>query len=772
MLKTFELLDVTIPANLRDWMLLRLLRAHKSALPIVIFGQILFALLLVGGEWLSVSITGSLLFLCGIGAASLHRSILGMRIANLTDDDSIHRIHAELFINSVGFGLLFGGAFLILLPTANDLDKIVLSLMAMGLISTTSHSLRTIPKAGLAYMTIVSLGLAGGLIRLAGMDAITALIVLTAAVTFLARMLATSYRLFVQRALREREIQASSETVKLLLNDFQEQGADWLFELSEGGRIINSSARFAEATGLPQPALNGRQFATLFGAGEDQKRLRQNLDENRAFRQITLPLAHSIDGETRWWSVSCRPVDPTFVGETRYRGVISDISSEKRAEARVRHLAHYDSLTALPNRMMFQSGIEAALDHMGASTRVALMYIDVDQFKQVNDMYGHLAGDDFLKQVAARLDQTVCNSNMGGEGRMVARLGGDEFAIMLVGDDVGEKSIRLAQILVDELAKPFEVDGHELNSSISVGLALAPDHASGSVGLQSNADIALYVAKDGGRNRWEMFEPGMDVALQQRHAIEKDLRTALLGDEFRLFLQPLVDVETSTQVGFEALLRWEHPTKGMIMPLDFIPIAEESGMIVPIGEWVIRTAMAEAASWAEPMAIAINLSPIQLRSPNLLPVIINALAETGIDPSRVELEITETVLMQNCEENINILNRLHDLGVKIALDDFGTGYASLNYLRTFPFDKIKIDRSFVNDLESSNDCRAIVGAVISLANELGMCTLAEGVEQESQLIKLREQGCGMVQGWLFGKAMPASHYGLGAPVDEETRRVA
>jgi diguanylate cyclase (GGDEF)-like protein/PAS domain S-box-containing protein len=772
MLKTFELLDVSIPGHLQDWMLRRLLRAHNAAIPIVIFGQLLFAGLLVAGEWVTSSIAQSILFLAGVGIASLHRTILGMRISNLTDDDSIHRIHTELLINSIGYGLLFGSAFYILLPAVVGMNQMMLCIIAMALIGTSSHSLRTIPKAGIAYMTLVTIGIGAGLFEIGRLSSLVSIAVLIAATAFLVRMLATSYRLFVSRALREREAQASTETVKLLLNDYQEQGADWLFELSEAGTILNANERFSNAIGLPQSALNGRQFSTLFLAGEEQTRLRANLDAAQAFRQLSLPLSHSVAGDMKWWSISCRPVEPTYAGAAHFRGVISDISSEKRAEARVRHLAHYDSLTGLPNRMMFQTGIDRGLEHLGASTRVALMYIDVDQFKQVNDMYGHLAGDEFLKQVSARLEKTVSSSGMGGEGRMVARLGGDEFAIMLVGDDVGEKAIRLAQILVDELHKPFFVDGHELNSSISVGLSLAPDHAGSSAALQSNADIALYVAKDGGRNRWEMFEPGMDVALQQRHAIEKDLRTALLGDEFRLYLQPLVDVETSTQVGFEALLRWEHPTKGMIMPLDFIPIAEDSGLIVPIGEWVLRTAIAEAASWAEPMAIAINLSPIQLRSPNLLPVIINALADTGLDPSRVELEITETVLMQNCEENITVLNRLHDLGVKIALDDFGTGYASLNYLRTFPFDKIKIDRSFVNDLELNDDCRAIVGAVISLANELGMCTLAEGVEQESQLIKLREQGCGMVQGWLFGKAMPASHYALGASKDLETRRVA
>jgi diguanylate cyclase (GGDEF)-like protein len=760
MVSTIELLRVNVPVSLSDWLTRRLLTAHKAALPVVIFGQLCFALFLVFGQWIGVSGAQAALFLALILFTSGHRLLIGYRIARLADEEFAERLMTELMINSLAYGLLFGGAFIVLMPTALPSEQIMLAVMASALIGTTSHSLRTLPKAGIAYMSLLTAGLIIGLVQLGAMRALPTVVVLIGALFFMIRMVATSYRIFVSRVLRERDAEASAETVRMLLNDYQEQGADWLFELDANGAMLRVGERFAEAASQEAADMNGRDFVTLFAMSEEKERIADNLREGRAFREIAIELASSTPDERRWWSVSCRPDNGNLQGSTRFRGVISDISSEKRAEARVSHMAHYDSLTALPNRMMFQGGLERAVDALNSSGRIALLYIDVDQFKQINDMYGHLAGDQFLIEVAKRLDQTASEGGLGGEGRMVARLGGDEFAIMLVGDDVGDKSVRLSQMLVDTLSVPFLVGGHEINSSISVGLALAPDHAGSAQALQSNADIALYAAKDAGRNRWEMFEPGMDLVLQERHAIERDLRTALTGDELRLYIQPLVDVETGKQSGFEALLRWEHPVRGMVMPLDFIPIAEESGLIVPIGEWVLRMAIAEAATWDEPMTIAVNLSPVQLRSANLLPTIMNALAESGLDPARLELEITESVLMQNCEENITILNRLHDIGVKIALDDFGTGYASLNYLRTFPFDKIKIDRSFVNDIEKRDDCRAIIGAVISLANELGMCTLAEGVEQESQLTKLREQGCGMVQGWLFGKAMPASHYSL------------
>jgi diguanylate cyclase (GGDEF)-like protein len=419
-------------------------------------------------------------------------------------------------------------------------------------------------------------------------------------------------------------------------------------------------------------------------------------------------------------------------------------------------MAHYDGLTGLPNRALFNSVLTQMLDDRDADERVALMLVDVDHFKAVNDMYGHPVGDAFLRQVAERMEREVTASGL--ERSLVARLGGDEFAILVAGEDAVDHTVRLAEQLREAMGATFSIDANELDTSISVGIALAPDHAELAGQLQVNADIALYAAKGGGRNRWEMFEAGMDQQLHERHSLTRDLRHAVGKGELRLFLQPLIDIETEEKTGYEALLRWEHPTRGLIVPDQFIPLAEETGLIVPVGEWVIRTAFAEAAKWASTDSIAINLSPIQLGSPNLLPVVVNALGESGLDPARVEFEITESVLLTNSEANIDTLNRLHALGVKIALDDFGTGYASLNYLLTFPFDKIKIDRRFISGEAKREESRAIVGAVIGLANSLGMCTLAEGVEDEIQLAELRAHGCRMVQGWLFGKAMPAAHY--------------
>jgi diguanylate cyclase (GGDEF)-like protein/PAS domain S-box-containing protein len=752
---------VDIPAALQEWVTYRCVSAHQRIVQTLILGMMLnivLLLLVFHGQVASFplyAISGGLALTCA------HRYWIGQKIKK-----NKRRIFAQeemnaFEYNSYASASLIGCMMMWLMPIATDFQLVFLSIMGTTLIASAGFTKRTMPYAAVASITIICFSMISGLAATNRIEAIAASALVLSSSVLMARMSLMAYRLFVIRILKEHDAHASSETVKMLLNDYQDQGSDWLFELDQHGHMMNVSARFASAAGLNAEDMNGRALVSIFEKSEALDILKGHIEERRAFRSLTVTVPGQNAMDTKYWSINGRPSSGGVTSTVRFRGVISDISAEKQAVERVRHMAHYDSLTDLPNRLMFNGALNRAFTGNGRDkNNIALIYLDVDHFKTVNDMYGHASGDAFLQSIAARLNQTVEESRLGGEYRMVARLGGDEFAIMLIGDDIGDKVVRLSDLLVDALNKPYFVNGHEINSSISMGLALAPEHATTAQVLQTYADIALYVAKDEGRNRWEMFAPGMDVAIQQRHSIERDLRTALTEDQLRLYLQPLVDVETGRETGFEALVRWEHPEKGLVMPNDFIPIAEETGLIVPIGEWVLRTAMAEAATWDNSASIAVNISPVQLRSPNLLPVVINSLAETGLDPARLELEITETVLMQDCEANIAVLNKLHDLGVKIALDDFGTGYASLNYLRTFPFDKIKIDRSFVTDLETREDCRAIVGAVISLANKLGMCTLAEGVEHEAQLINLREQGCEMVQGWLFGKAMPAEHYAL------------
>ena len=746
-----------VPVGLEDWVANRKVSAHIRILTAFTLGHFLNAAMLTIVFFGTVSPILLALWASSMVAAVIHRYAIGHLNRRNAARQNPQHVMFLFDVNSTILALLTAVALVWLMPRGIADQQIFLGIAGSTMIAAAAYTMRTLARGALIYVAIISLGLIIGLLSFGTLYALATAVLVGASALLLCQMVMTANKLFVVRILHNRDLNASVETVKMLLNDFQDQGSDWLFELDRDQCLVSVSPRFAQAMKVDAADANGRNFCDLFSAVPERDQLQSHLHDERAFRGLCLPVKNNGDGDI-WWSISARPCSANQGSSVKFRGVIADISQAKLADARVRHMAHYDSLTDLPNRTFFVAALNRQFQIMKPDERLVMMLVDVDQFKAVNDMYGHPIGDAFVRQVGERIARCTNESGLGGEGHIVARLGGDEFAILMGGEDCADHSLRLAHALVEALALPYTINDHVINSSVSIGVAMAPDHGNNAQMLQNNADIALYVAKDNGRNRWELFEPGMDIAVQQRHAIERDLRQALIRDELRLYFQPLVNVETGLHTGYEALIRWEHPEHGMVMPNDFIPIAESSGLIIPIGEWVIRTAMAEAVRWSEPRTVAVNLSPLQLGSPNLLPVIINALAETGLDPSRLEVEITESVLLYDCAANIAILNRLHDLGIKIALDDFGTGYASLNYLRTFPFDKIKIDRSFVTDLAERSDCRAIVSAVINLANNLGMCTLAEGVESEEQLATLRQEGCAMEQGWLFGKAMPAEHY--------------
>lgn len=747
-----------IPVGLEDWVANRQVSAHIRILNALTLGYLLNTAMIVIVFFGTAPTLPLALWAFTMTAMTAHRYAIGYSNRRNAARENPQAVVWHFDINSTILALLTAIGLIWLMPLGRADQQVFVGIAGSTMIAAAAYTMRTLARGALTYLAIVSAGMATCVLTFAISHALPTAVLVIASGMLLAQMVLTANKLFIVRILHDRDLNASAETVKMLLNDYHDQGSDWLFELDCDGSMVGVSQRFASALGRDAADLNGRSFFSLFDNVPERDQLESHVNERRAFRGLALPINKNMSQEKKWWSVSARAVPPNQGSIVRFRGVITDISQAKLADARVRHMAHYDGLTDLPNRTFFVSAINRQFQTMHQAKRLALLLVDVDHFKSVNDIYGHPIGDAFVKQVGQRIVQCTQTSGLGGEGHIVARLGGDEFAILMAGEDVLDHSIRLAELLVQTLAQPFTIGDHTINSSASLGIALAPDHANNAQMLQSNADIALYAAKNGGRNCWELFETGMDTAVQQRHAIERDLRVALTKKQLRLYFQPLINVETGLPTGFEALVRWEHPENGMVMPNDFIPIAESSGLIVPLGEWVIRTAMAEAVRWKEPHTIAVNLSPIQLRSANLLPTIVNALAETGLDPARLEVEITESVLLNDCEANIVILNRLHDLGIKIALDDFGTGYASLNYLRTFPFDKIKIDRSFVTELAERADCRAIVSAVISLANNLGMCTLAEGVESEEQLAALRSEGCSMVQGWLFGKAMPADHY--------------
>ena len=443
--------------------------------------------------------------------------------------------------------------------------------------------------------------------------------------------------------------------------------------------------------------------------------------------------------------------DKKFLGTV---GIIRDVTERKRAEERLSYLATHDALTNLPNRTLFIDRLEQAVSRAPWRKRlVAVLFLDLDHFKRINDTLGHNLGDLFLKAVAERLKGCV------REGDTVARMGGDEFTVVLA--DIAETRDvpKIAQKVLDAFSKPFRVDGHELFTTTSVGISLYPNDGDNAEVLLKNADAAMYRAKEEGRNNYQHFSPAMNVRALEHLALENNLRYALEREELLLHYQPQVDLKTGRVIGMEALLRWQHPDLGLVSPAQFISLAEETGLIVPIGEWVLRTACAQNKAWQEaglsPVRVSVNLSGRQFFQKNLFEMISRVIRETGLDPNSLELELTESFLMKKAESNIATLRELSAMMVRLSIDDFGTGYSSLSYLKHFPIHSLKIDQSFVRDITTDPDDAVIVTAIVTLAHSLCLKVIAEGVETKEQLEFLRSLQCDVMQGYLFSRPLPA-----------------
>lgn len=428
-----------------------------------------------------------------------------------------------------------------------------------------------------------------------------------------------------------------------------------------------------------------------------------------------------------------------------------DVTERRRTEAKLAHIARHDALTNLPNRILYREQVEARIRTMeNFGDRFAVLLFDLDNFKSVNDTLGHSVGDMLLQETARRIESCL------GAGDLAARLGGDEFAVIHGGANAQHSVTALVDNIVSELKRPFMCDGHLVQTGASVGIALAPKDGDDPERLLKSADLALYAAKAAGRGAYRFFEPELDAQLQARRRLEIELRAALLKGDLEVHYQPLHEIESGRMSGCEALLRWNHPERGYISPAEFIPIAEDAGMISAIGQFVLRRACEDAAYWPDDIKVAVNLSPAQFRSGAILDTVVQSLATTGLKPTRLELEITEALLLERNDATLSALNRLRALGIGISMDDFGTGYSSLIYLRNFPFTKIKIDKSFVRGLADSADSQAIVRAILSLAASLGLTVLAEGVEEAAELDYLRSAGCHEAQGFYFSRAKPVA----------------
>ncbi|WP_052536086.1 EAL domain-containing protein [Bradyrhizobium sp. ORS 375] len=513
--------------------------------------------------------------------------------------------------------------------------------------------------------------------------------------------------------------------------------------------LVNRSTE--QGFGLPRQDIVGRTVFDLMARSSAEK---VTADDDRALEQPD----GLVLGEHPWqtpglglrYITSRRITIEDEAQQPRYLiNVIEDTTERRLADEKIAHLAHFDALTELPNRVLFRERIDEEIERARHGTFFALLYIDVDEFKGINDSLGHHVGDELLKTIARRIESCV------GPEDMVARLGGDEFAVVLTTAADQDEVVVVVTEILDTIRKPYRCLGHQLSTDASIGIALAPRDGVECDQLTKNADLAMYAAKAGGRRTFRFFEPSMDENARARLQLQQDLRRAIAEDQFELHYQPLLGFSRNVMTGCEALLRWRHPERGMVPPLDFIPLAEDTGLINEIGDWVMRTACAEAASWPADIRIAVNVSPVQLKSPTLALRIAAALSAAGLAPERLEIEITEAVLISDDDVALSVLHQLHDMGVRIALDDFGTGYSSLSYLKRFPFDKIKIDRCFVSDINIGSSS-AIVQAVVSIAAASNMTTTAEGVETGAQQSALRQLGCTEMQGYLFSAPKPAS----------------
>ncbi|KQU62133.1 diguanylate cyclase [Sphingomonas sp. Leaf339] len=561
-------------------------------------------------------------------------------------------------------------------------------------------------------------------------------------------------------ALRTAEIALGErdETVSLLLREFEEAGADWLWETDKGRRVVKASPRFAVACGLDPVTINGMPLLqVLAGPNWDNGQFANGLHELAArlngregFRDLRLPVY--VRGEERWWELAAAPRHDERGVFAGFRGVGSDITEQRASADKINRMARYDALTGLPNRLLINETLGRAMAEAEKwGGRCAFMMIDLDRFKAVNDTLGHQIGDRVLSRVSERLAQ------MMESGTLCGRLGGDEFAVVVPDVKDEDALLHTAQRIIDTLSRPYEVDQQTFYIGASIGVAIGPRDGEDAETLIRSADLALYRSKDAGGGVVHAYEPQLHAQAEERRLLEMALRQALEKGEMHIAYQPVVDAETGNLSGFEALLRWQSKEFGAVSPVKFIPLAEEARLIAPIGAWVLRTACLEAARWPGHVRIAVNVSPDQLQNPHFVTTVASALANSGLSPERLELEVTESVFMHEGLGATKVLERVLDLGVRLSLDDFGTGYSSLGYLSRTRFSTIKIDRSFVqNASRGEREAVAIIRAVVALADSLGMATTAEGVETEAEHRMVQGFGCTKVQGYYFSRPLPVA----------------
>ncbi|WP_423970133.1 putative bifunctional diguanylate cyclase/phosphodiesterase [Aurantiacibacter gilvus] len=653
-----------------------------------------------------------------------------------------------------GCSLPWCAALLFFVPLGTVAEHYAMWALAIMLISGSAATMSSAPVATVIFDLIVSAAAVASFVATGDYAFAAATVIYS---TGIVGASLRSARIYLSSCIAEAGVAEKDEVVSLLLREFEEKESDWLWQVDTNRRIRAASPRFAFALGAEPSAVEGESFIKLIAGSTWEKgefprslhQLAEKLKRREHFSNLLVQV--ELEGGRRWWELSGTPMHDdsgTYVG---FRGVGSDVTEQRDRDEKIAYLARYDTLTGLPNRLMLTEALGDAMRHADQwRSRCAFLMIDLDRFKAVNDSLGHQIGDRLLAKVSKRLASVIT------EDEQVGRLGGDEFAVVLRDASDKGRVERLADAIIDALSQPYQVDNHTLFIGASVGSAIGPRDGSSVEMLMRNADLALYRAKDEGGNEHFSYEPSMHADAEERRKLESALRDAIGNQELELNFQPVVNAKTETVVSFEALLRWNSAEHGCISPGKFIPLAEDTRLIVPIGEWVLHEACREAARWPSDIKVAVNVSGEQLLEPNFSAAVVRALADTGLPANRLEIEVTESVFLRDGRIARQTLEEIMALGCSIALDDFGTGYSSLGYLRTLRFSTIKVDRSFVQGASQDNqESLAIIRAVVAMARSLDMSTTAEGVEDAEQAALIRELGCTKIQGYYFGRPMGA-----------------
>ena len=649
---------------------------------------------------------------------------------------------ASVWASTLVLGLIFG--------TPADLVKIwvVAAIVPAG----AAILLGSAPQGAIAYLGLIGLT---GIITLS----IAGQYEVAAAAAFLGSVvgygIVSRAKAFLRGTVAEAGMAERNEVVSLLLREFEENEADWLWQVDTTRKVRSASPRFAYALGCEPEEAEGKPFMQLI-AGKAWETgqfptslhdLAERLKRKESFSNLLVKVTIGI--EHRWWELSGTPMLDEKGQHLGFRGVGSDVTEQRESSEKIAYLARYDTLTELPNRLMLNEALGEAMRYARQwRSRCAFLMLDLDRFKAVNDSLGHLIGDRLLAQVSARMKEIV------SENEMVGRLGGDEFAVVI--RDASDRKVveQVARRIIHRLSQPYEVDHHTLYVGASVGSAVAPRDGKSVEELMRNADLALYRAKDNGGGEHCAYEPSLHKSAEERRQLEFSLRKALERGEMNLNFQPVVDANTEEIVSFEALLRWNSAEHGFVSPAKFIPLAEDTRLIVPIGTWVMEQACIEAANWPAPTKVNVNVSPEQLIEPDFAATVVRALSISGLAASRLEIEVTESIFLRDANVARGALEEVMALGCQVALDDFGTGYSSLGYLRKLRFSTIKVDRSFVQGAaQGSNESVAIIRAVVAMADSLEMTTTAEGVEDAEEAKLIRDLGCTKIQGYYFGRPM-------------------